>query len=1007
MAIYQGIPAMLVKTGDKIVIKYETVVTPLRQMLINFKNAGFMSYSSKYDFTASPIAQYYTYTVTTTNPLKLNFINTQLDTLRSTKVVERVKVDTSKNVYILDASDPNLQTILDTVLVNGDRTNIVVAVKSKGTMYNLFTYLALQRITPLVKTHKLGAWGGRYQDYTIVLPTKARITVKHRNWRIGLTSRGRHNINIIDDVLATGRNINASELVGKAPKVRISPELQARKKQAEQAKLLKEYAAKQSAERAPIEKSAWNTLAGKLGNEFHNPGKVGFSVIIKWKTGTTQAQKDASTIKQGMVDIGYKVMGNDRFIGITTKSAIPTLGKWLKGRNTQILEANASGYNKYKYVSTKPYIQSAELARRKERAKIAAGYADSFSAKIGLKPLKGYAIGNTWNIPNSAPLAYRTKFEVMVVHGLATKRPKGSSVIYTMTSRSSKYPELIQAILNGNIGPDTQITFAPPTMVKRGLVAPTPSPVRKEKEAPKPKPIVKSKVQQAKKIIGKSRATVAYILDPDLAISDSLYLPVANKLGLKNKGSSSLMKGKKGKVKARGKARKERQAALDLVIDEVSPFLDLLKYGNVASDKEAIKRHVDVLKELSQSDYSRLNKFGKQFYVKADSAFYDRYAVGGNYAGLPIPPTGRFTKLSPALTENQKVTVRGQTSTTKKGTRHMLVRLTDGSLLEFYTSDPNISTGEVESVINTIAGQEPTTVKKFIISPSLTVDLGRPAYDIGILINTIKSIESMSTTPSQDITTIQVGATGPVQYFEQSPNTVLVMDKDFPASLFYEATVKNKAATMKYYNQLITKYKADAVKSVNNRTVWNAMNQLVRKPIFDNIDFGGSANELLHPVVVEFIFDEFIAGKSRSDNLKTGVIKMGATDTAFSGCPPESSFGGLASKLRQAIEKLKQEGLAKKLGEEMERARVKAAAEMGRTVKTIEKGREELTKVSAKAGVIVGKDMIRKAVPDTFGTITAIVEMTAKEKTLLEHARKISLTEAQAQKTFQVLKSKL
>lgn len=371
-------------------------------------------------------------------------------------------------------------------------------------------------------------------------------------------------------------------------------------------------------------------------------------------------------------------------------------------------------------------------------------------------------------------------------------------------------------------------------------------------------------------------ATVAYILDPDLAIPDIIDRSFVSIYGLKTRGVRIPFKNKKANIKARGPSKQTTKAALDLIIDEIAPFIDLLVNPSLGSIDEPTNNMVVIKDEITSSEYGSLNSFGKQLYVKATDALYDRYITGSDYAGLSIPPPGRFGRLSSLVVKDESIKVRGQTSKNKAGTRHMLVRLNDGSLLEFYTTGSTITDNKVETFFNKIIVQEPVVLKKFIIAPGLTNYLGRPAYDIDAVIAVAEGNEKLSTVPQTTEEVEYYNQQVPIEeLIEVSEDSVLELSSILPSTLFFVGGDNMiEGEYKKNITRLVQKYSPSINKSARHRTAFLAqakLNSTTTSRYFDNTIYGGSNKDLLHPMILEAILDEYIADKSRNSFIDAAI----------------------------------------------------------------------------------------------------------------------------------------
>lgn len=399
-------------------------------------------------------------------------------------------------------------------------------------------------------------------------------------------------------------------------------------------------------------------------------------------------------------------------------------------------------------------------------------------------------------------------------------------------------------------------------------------------------------------------ATVAYILDPDLAMPDVIDRSLAAKFGIKNKGTPISFKNKKGVIKARGPYKKEKTDALNLIIDELAPFIDLVRIPGLASEEIVKNSNVFVKEEITTSEYSTLNSFGKQLYIKATESLYDRFPVGSEYAGLAVPPPGRFGKVSEMEVRDSVIKVRGYTSKLMKGIRRLLVRLTDGSLLEFYTIGSTLTSNRIESFFNKIIIQEPVILKKFIISKALTNELGRPAYKIDIAINVLEGNEKLSTVPTYKEEVEYYYQDVPIELSESS---VLNLPSDFPSTLFYKGgTLAVENEFKKQFNLMVMKYSPLTRKSERHKIAFVALaklNSTTASRYFKNASLGGSDKDLINPAVLETILDEYIDGKDRSNYIKVAIELLAgeekvATTTLSGYCSnslPTGSELGLAS----------------------------------------------------------------------------------------------------------------
>lgn len=498
-------------------------------------------------------------------------------------------------------------------------------------------------------------------------------------------------------------------------------------------------------------------------------------------------------------------------------------------------------------------------------------------------------------------------------------------------------------------------------------------------------------------------ATVAYVLDPDLAVPDVMDRSIATKFGIKNRGVPISFKNKKGGIKARGKYKKEKKDALSLIIDEIAPFIDLLVAPTLSAIDTPKKNMVFVKEAISTGEYSTLNSFGKQLYIKATDSLYDRYPVGSDYAGLVVPPPGRFGRLSTMMTQESNVKVRGRTTKNRKGMRHILVRLRDSSLLEFYTFGSSLTDSKVEAFFNKIIGQEPVVLKKFILAPALTNDLGRPAYRIEKAIDTLEGNEKLSTTPKTIEEVEYYYKSVPVEELVTvSEGSVLDLSSILPGTIFFkDGDRKVEMEYNKQFNRLITKYSPMTKKSARHSTAFVALaklNSTTTSRYFNNTASGGSSKDLLHPAVLETILDEYINNKNRSSFIKVAVeLLAGEVEKSAMSLSGYCTDGSFPEGSEMGFFRLN-------IGSEFKRittdtAKKKKAKEAAKKKTTAAKKAASATPATPAQMLAKGKSLLAKYLPNVFGieskaqpTPKPVTQLTttAQKKQILSAMKKFS-----------------
>jgi hypothetical protein len=208
--------------------------------------------------------------------------------------------------------------------------------------------------------------------------------------------------------------------------------------------------------------------------------------------------------------------------------------------------------------------------------------------------------------------------------------------------------------------------------------------------------------------------------------------------------------------------------AIVLVAGEMAPFLNLIKTDSEAADGldwwgikgenwlsnwhfsgglltiyQGEKKLTQIEQTITSGRWSSLNTIGRQFYIKKDVIYKDRYKVNELYADISVPPSGRYTLFNAPEKEKRIIKVRRALSNIPQGCRRILLRLRDGSLLELYTIGLNVNDKIAYDMLDTILSLEPESAKRWYLSNALTVELGRPAYNINTMLDIIRQIGSV------------------------------------------------------------------------------------------------------------------------------------------------------------------------------------------------------------------------------------------------------------------------
>ena len=358
---------------------------------------------------------------------------------------------------------------------------------------------------------------------------------------------------------------------------------------------------------------------------------------------------------------------------------------------------------------------------------------------------------------------------------------------------------------------------------------------------------------------------MSFILDTDLAIPVVLTPEQVTEFGIPTTGMQGLIEDQP--ITPKIGSGPYYADALGIIVTEIAPMLNAIRIDDPTIESAKLESGKKPKMVIDVITYDTLPSIARQFYVKDSIVQQDRYAPGDTYADIMIPGRGSSSGIIGPLTETKTHKVRGQSSQTPVGCKHLLVRLIDGSLLELYTLDQKMTDSDIADMIKEIVSMEPLVVKKFYLSRALTVKLGRPAYDAAKLHEAMNKAKN----PVSILLRDDIIAASTVPMPEGTPRTKLIPRPDLDISeSYYEwwKEVTYKLIPKKY------EYQTKAYKLAKRFATWttgwcvdqntiNRVASVMRVEPWGAVDIPGAVtnNDVVHPVLVDYIVGQYYNGR--------------------------------------------------------------------------------------------------------------------------------------------------